>query len=86
MNIEKAISESLEISADVLFDIPKIVLIGDMKVHIENYIALLEYKKENVKLKYRGGVIEICGENFEIKIVGEGNIVICGKISEIRLI
>ena len=68
MDIEKAISESLEISADILFDIPRIVLIGDMKVRIENYTALLEYKKENIKLKYKGGVIEICGENFEIKI------------------
>lgn len=86
MDIEKAISDSLEISADILFDIPKIVMIGNMKVHIENYIALIEYKKENIKLKYKGGVIEICGQDFEIKIIGEGNIVICGKISEIKLI
>ncbi len=86
MDVAKAISESLEISADILFDIPRIVMIGDMRVHIENYTALLEYKKENIKLKYKSGVIEICGQDFEIKIIGEGNIVICGKIASVKLI
>ena len=86
MDVVKAISDSLEISADILFDIPRIVMIGDMKVHIENYTALLEYKKDNIKLKYKSGVIEICGQDFEIKIIGEGNIVISGKIGLVKLI
>lgn len=86
MDIAKAVSDALEISADILFDIPKIVVLGDAKVHIENYTALVEYKKENVKLKHKGGIIEICGQNFEIKAIGEGNIVVCGKIDTVKLI
>lgn len=86
MDILKAISDSLELPGDILFDMPKIGIVGNMTAHIENYTALLEYRKENIKLKYKGGVIEICGQNFEIKTIGEGNIVICGKIEAVKLI
>ncbi len=86
MDIVKAVSDTLEISGDILFDIPKITMIGDTKICVENYTALVEYKKENIKLKYKGGIIEICGQNFEIKTIGEGNIVVCGKICAVKLI
>ena len=86
MGIAETIADTLEISDEILFEIPKITIIGDTKVRVENYTALLEYKKEDIKLKYKSGVIEICGENFEIKSICEENIVVSGKISMVRLI
>ncbi len=86
MDINKVIADTLEMPGDILFDMPKIRIVGNMTAHIENFTALLEYRKENIKLKYKGGVIEICGQSFEIKTIGEGNIVICGKIEAVKLI
>ncbi len=86
MDIVKAVSDALEMPYDVMLEMPKITVIGNKNVHIENYTALLEYKKENIKLKYKGGVIEICGQDFEIKTIGEGNIVIFGKICSLKLV
>ncbi|MBO5060171.1 MAG: sporulation protein YqfC [Clostridia bacterium] len=86
MDIARAISDSMEIPCEVTLDIPKITLVGNMRVHIENYLALVEYKKENIKLKYKGGIIEVCGQDFDIRTIGEGNIVVCGKIDAVKLI
>lgn len=86
MDIAKTISAALELPCEVTMDIPKITIIGTMRVHVENYSALLEYEKENIRLKYSGGVIDISGADFEIKTIGEANIVISGKIESVRLI
>ncbi len=86
MDIVRAISESMEIPQEVIADIPTITIAGDMRVHVENYLSLIEYRKENIQLKYKGGVIEICGKGLEIGTIGEGNITAVGKIDAIRLI
>lgn len=86
MDIAKTVLDTLEMPGDILFNMPKIQIVGGMLAQIENYTALVEYRKEDIKLKYKGGIIEICGQNFEIKTIGEGNIVICGKIQAVKFI
>ena len=86
MEIAKTVSDFLEMPYDTAMDIPKIVMLGAHKIYIENYSSLIEYKKEDIKLKYKTGIIEIYGNGFEIKGIGEGNIVISGKISGVKLI
>ena len=86
MDIARKISEVLEIPTEAIFSIPKITIVGKEKVHVENYTALLDYKKNNIRLKYQDGVIDIQGESFEIKVIGEENIVISGKIDSVKLI
>ena len=86
MDIAKKISDVLELPYDVSLNIPKIVLLGDKQAYIENYLALVEYKAETLKLKYSSGLIEISGSGFEINAIGEGNIIVSGKISAVKLI
>lgn len=86
MDIARKISEVLEIPPEAMLNIPKITIVGKERVHVENYIALLDYKKDNIRLKYQGGVIDILGKNFEIKVIGEENIVVSGEIDSVKLI
>lgn len=86
MDIARKISEVLEIPPEAMLNITKITIVGKERVHVENYIALLDYKKDNIRLKYQGGVIDIWGKNFEIKVIGEENIVISGEIDSVKLI
>lgn len=85
MDIAKKISKVLEIPPEAMLNIPKITLIGKERVLVENYTALLDYKRENIRLKYEGGVIDILGKNFEIKVIGEENIAISGEITSVKL-
>lgn len=86
MDIVRKISEVLELPPETVLKIPKITIMGKERVHVENYTALLDYKNDNIRLKYEGGVIDISGEDFEIKVIGQENMVIWGKFSEIKLI
>ena len=86
MDIVRKITEVLELPPETLLKIPKITIVGNERVRVENYTALLDYKRDNIRLKYDGGVIDISGKNFEIKVIGEENMVIWGKISAVKLI
>lgn len=86
MNIAKSVTDAFEIPYEAVFDVPRIVIAGDERVCVENYTAILEYKKDNIKLKYKSGVIEICGSGFEITALSDGNIAVSGKISAVKLI
>lgn len=86
MDIAKKISEVLEIPPEAMLNIPKITIVGKERVLVENYTALLDYKKDNISLKYRGGVIDILGKNFEIKVIGEENIAVSGEVDSVKLI
>lgn len=85
MDIAKKISEVLEIPPEAIGNIPKITIVGKERVLVENYTALLDYKKDNIRLKYEGGVIEIWGKNFEIRVIGEENIAVSGEITSVKL-
>jgi len=86
MDIVRKITEVLELPPETLLKIPKITIVGNERVRVENYTALLDYKRDNIRLKYDGGVIDISGKNFEIKVIGEENMVIWVKISAVKLI
>ena len=86
MDIAKKISDVLEFPAEAVMDISKIILVGNQRIVVENYLALLDDKSDTIRLKHSAGVIEILGENFEIKSIGEQNIEVLGEIRAIRLI
>ena len=44
--IKRQFSEFLEIPGDVMLDLPKIVLVGNIKIFIENHRGILEYTTE----------------------------------------
>ena len=86
MDIKDAVLGSFELPLDVAFDVPKIMVMGNNQIFVENYVALAEYKRDNIKLITKQGMTEICGNNFEIKVMKEKNIAISGIIESIRLI
>lgn len=86
MDIEGAISAAFSLPPETAGNIPKITMAGEKRIRVENYLALLEYSVDSVKLKIFGGAMEIAGEGLEIGAIGEENIVIAGKIRSVRFV
>ena len=53
---------------------------------MENYLALAEYKQNSVKLATKLGLLEISGDDFEIKMMNQNNIAIYGKFSGLEIV
>ena len=85
MDIREVVSGSFEIPAEVAFDLPRIMILGDGSIFVENYLALAEYKRDSVKLVTKLGLLEFSGDGFEISMMKQNNIALKGKFYGLRI-
>lgn len=78
--IKHQMSEFLEIPSDVMLDLPKIVLVGNIQVFIENHRGIVEYTSESVRVSLADGELGITGENLLLRNILPDEISVEGNI------
>ena len=82
--IKNSVSEVLELPKDIILDMPRITMIGNMDIHIENHKGILEYGDEVIKVKTKDGFVKVEGVNMVIKSIVNEEIIISGKIHRVE--
>lgn len=85
-NIKYNISELLELPKDIIMDLAKITVIGNMQVYISNHKGIIEYSLDTIRINTNDGIIKITGENLRIKTIMAEEIIVLGKIEKIELL
>lgn len=76
----------LDLPQDLLQDMPRITLIGNKELYIENHRGVLHFSSERLKLALAKGAIEITGQELVIRNILGPELAIEGNIGEIRYI
>lgn len=84
--IKENISEKLEFPKEVIMNIPKITILGNIQALIENYIGIIEYTDKIVRINTTIGIINISGSEFIIKKIVEDEVIISGFIENINIV
>lgn len=77
------IIDKFDFPKDVIMDVPKILVIGDQEITIENHKGIIAFERNIIKINSRFGPITINGENFEILYIGTSTTTISGKFKSI---
>lgn len=85
-DIKESISEILELPKDIMLDLPRTTMIGNLQLYIENHKGIVEYTKSKVRINTKKGMMKITGENLYIKTIITEEIILCGKIENIEFI
>lgn len=85
-NFKYNISEALELPKDIVMDLPKVVLIGNIQLNISNHKGIIEYTQNIIRINSSIGVFKIEGENLELKTILLEEIIIIGNIEKIEII
>lgn len=82
--LERA-AETLDLPADALAGLPRLELVGDGELRVENHKGILAYGREEIHIS--GGVylIKIAGQELELRAMTAIELLITGKISQITL-
>ena len=67
-DIKMSITDALELPLDVALDLPKIIVVGDVKVNITNHRGIIEYTNDLIRINSKIGMIKIIGDSLEIKM------------------
>lgn len=81
--MKQRISNTLELPADILEDIPRITMCDNREASIENYKGILEYDDGLIRLNAKSYIIKICGRGLCIYSITDEEIGIRGTIQSI---
>lgn len=84
--VKRQFSEFLEIPGDVMLDLPKIILVGNIKLFIENHRGILEYTTEGVRVSVMEGEVAVTGENLLLRNVLPDELCVEGKIKSLSFL
>ena len=85
-NVKQNISEVLELPIDIIMDLPKLTVIGNMEASILNHKGIIEYTETVIRVNTKSGVLKITGEDLQLKTILSEEIIIVGLIENIEII
>jgi len=78
-------AELLDIPADVLAGLPRMELIGDRELRMENHKGILAYGSEEIHISGGAFLVKVSGQDLELRTMTGLELLITGKIEHIRL-
>lgn len=82
-HIPRKIASLFEMPDDIVYDLPKVNLIGDVQMYIENHRGIIEYGQETIRISVSIGEIEINGEMLCIRNITREEIHLDGVIKSV---
>ncbi|RLQ98179.1 sporulation protein YqfC [Falsibacillus albus] len=76
-------TKKMDLPEDVMMDLPRITMIGQIHIYIENHRGLLAFSDKEVRLLLKQGQLLIKGQTFVIKTILPEEIMLQGKINEV---
>ena len=78
--VQDQFASFLEIPQDALMDLPRITIIGNKQLYLENHRGIIEYTPQRIRVSVAEGQLEISGEDFSLKNIKADEIAVEGKI------
>ncbi|AEP01947.1 MULTISPECIES: sporulation protein YqfC [Heyndrickxia] len=75
--------QKMDLPQDVMMDLPRITMIGQIHIYVENHRGLLTFSDKEVRLLLKNGQLLIKGRSFVIKTILPEEILLEGKIDEV---
>lgn len=78
-------AELFDLPADAVAGVPRLELVGDGELRVENHKGILAYGREEIHVS--GGIylIKIMGQELELRAMTGLELLITGKITQITL-
>jgi sporulation protein YqfC len=74
----------LELPEDVVLDLPRVTLIGRMRLMVENHTGVLHFSSRQLRLATVRGALEIDGRDLVIRTIGAAEVIVEGEIDGVR--
>lgn len=80
---KEIIAEKFNLPRDIMLDLPKITIISDNEITIENHKGVVLFENKEVKVNSNVGLISISGSDFEILFMGGSTLTLSGKFESV---
>lgn len=81
--MQQGLANMLEIPEDMLLNLPKVTIMGNTQVFIENHMGVIEYTPQKLRIGVAFGEILITGSDFFLKNILSDELSLEGKIQSV---
>ncbi len=81
--VRKWMTNKMGLPADVMMDLPRITMIGQFHIYIENHRGVLRFTNQELRLLLEQGQLLIKGNNFVIKTILPEELLLEGLIEQV---
>lgn len=74
----------LDVPQDITMDLPRLTMIGNMQLFIENHRGVLHFSDQYLKLGLSKGVLEVRGSGLSIRTIMTEEVLVEGIISDLK--
>lgn len=74
------ISDLFELPREVVLDLPRLTMVGNVQLYLENHRGVIAYDENQVRIGVNNGEIIIRGSNLQIKNLVAEELLIKGAI------
>jgi sporulation protein YqfC len=80
---KESIAEKFDLPRDIVLNLPKITIISDNEITIENHKGVVLFEDREVKINSNVGLISIVGKEFEILFMGGSTLTLSGRFKSV---
>ncbi|HHW74876.1 MAG TPA: sporulation protein YqfC [Firmicutes bacterium] len=80
---KEVIADFFELPQEIILDLPRITLVGNMQLYIENHRGVISYDENEVRLSVNKGEVIIRGEGLQIENLLEEELLIKGMLESL---
>lgn len=77
--LKEKFADAIDISKNVILGMPLVTMVGDRELTIENYVGIIEYGDETIRIKCKAVNVALTGSNLELKTMTEEFLYITGR-------
>lgn len=81
--ISEHIAEELDIEKDIIMNIPRLSIVGNREIYIENYRHITEYTSECIAVKTNDYILKIEGAELNLRYITKEDLKITGIFAQI---
>lgn len=83
-DLKGKVSELLEMPREVVLNLPRVEIVGNLQVSVENHQGILEYVSRRLRLNTTLGELVISGSNLVIRRIMRDSIHVEGNILRVE--
>ena len=81
--IKRWVTTAMDLPQDIMMDLPRITMVGQLHIYIENHKGLLAFSDQELRLLLKNGQLLVKGQAFVLKTILPEEILLEGKIDQV---
>ena len=86
VGLKEKFAEMLDLPKEIVLNIPKVTIVGNKDMMIENYKGVMEYEDTRIRVNTGTGVVKVTGARLLIREITSEDIIISGDVHALEFI